>query len=156
MILLITDFVVQYIRKIVFLIFIIWLNTSKMAKRTIKINESMLNEDIIGDILQESFFPIGDKVLMVKNFLDKSFRKQLQDDIDANGYPTKKCLVILKSQDNQDLKTMSMRELLLMLDDQFNSMVKDESDRRKFLKQIIKDWFYNKISKQGLLSVNFI
>ena len=41
-----------------------------------------------------------------------------------------------------------------MLDDKFNSMVKDEKDSRKFLKQIIRDWFDNKISKQGLLSVN--
>ena len=45
---------------------------------------------------------------------------------------------------------------LLMLDDKFNSMVKDEKDRREFLKQIIRDWFDNKISKQGLLSVNLI
>lgn len=121
-----------------------------------KVDESILNEDIVGDILQESFFPIADKVLMVKNFLDKGFIRQLQDDIDANGYPKKKCVVILKSTDNQPLKTMAMRELLLMLDDKFNSMVKDEKDRRKFLKQIIIDWFSNKISKQGLLSVNLI
>lgn len=129
---------------------------NKMSGKTIKINESVLNEDIVGNILQESFFPMGEKVIMVKKFLDKGFRKQLQDDITADGYPTKKCVVILKSADNQDLKTMSMRELLLMLDDKFNSMVKDEKDRRKFLKQIIRDWFDNKITKQGLLSVNFI
>lgn len=127
-----------------------------MAKRTFKINEDILNEDIVGDILQESFFPVSDKVLMVKKFLDKGFSRQLQDDIDANGYPKKKCVVTMLSSDRQPLKTMAMRELLLMLDDKFNSMVKDENDRRKFLKQIIRDWFDNKISKQGLLSVNLI
>lgn len=116
----------------------------------------MLNEDVVSDILQESFFPMADKVLMVKRFLDKSFSRQLQDDIDENGYPKKKCVVVLKSSDNQPLKTMAMRELLLMLDDKFNSMVKDEKDRRSFLKQIIRDWFDNKITKQGLLSVNLI
>ena len=125
-----------------------------MIKRTFKINEDILNEDIVGDILQESFFPVADKVMVVKKFLDKSFMRQLQDDIDANGYPKKKCVVMLLSRDKNPLKTMSMRELLLMLDDKFNSMVKDEKDRRKFLKQIIRDWFDNKISKQGLLSVN--
>ena len=124
--------------------------------KTFKVNENILNEEIVGDILQESFFPIADKVIMVKKFLDKGFMRQLQDDIDENGYPKKKCVVILKSTDNQPLKTMAMRELLLMLDDKFNSMVKDEKDRRKFLKQIIRDWFDNKISKQGLLSVNLI
>lgn len=127
-----------------------------MKKRIFKINEELLNEDIVGDILQESFCPLSDMVLMVKKFLDKGFSRQLQDDIDSNGYPKKKCVVTMLSTDRQPLKTMSMRELLLMLDDKFNSMVKDEKDRRNFLKQIIRDWFDNKISKQGLLSVNII
>lgn len=127
-----------------------------MGKKVFKINEDILNEDIVGDILQESFFPIADKVLMVKKFLDNGFARQLQDDIDENGYPKKKCVVVMLSTDKQPLKTMAMRELLLMLDDKFNSMVKDEKDRRNFLKQIIRDWFDNKISKQGLLSVNLI
>lgn len=127
-----------------------------MGKRAFKINESILNEDIVGDILQESFYPISDMVLIVKKFLDKSFSRQLQDDIDSNGYPKKKCVVMMLSTDGQPLKSMSMRELLLMLDDKFNGMIKDEKDRRNFLKQIIRDWFYNKISKQGILSVNLI
>lgn len=127
-----------------------------MSKKVFKINEDILNEDIVGNILQESFFPIADKVLMVKKFLDNGFARQLQDDIDENGYPKKKCVVVMLSTDKQPLKTMAMRELLLMLDDKFNSMVKDEKDRRSFLKQIIRDWFDNKISKQGLLSVNLI
>lgn len=127
-----------------------------MKKRVFKINEETLNEDIVSNILQESFYPVSDMVLKVKHFLDNSFTRQLQDDIDSNGYPKKKCVVTMLSTDRQPLKTMSMRELLLMLDDKFNSMVKDEADRRKFLKQIIRDWFENKITKQGLLSVNLI
>lgn len=127
-----------------------------MSRRIIKINENTLNEEVVGDILQESFFPMSDMVLTVKKFLDKGFTRDLQDDIDSNGYPKKKCVVSMLSTDKQPLKTMSMRELLLMLDDKFISMVSDESDRRKFLKQVIRDWFDNKISKQGLLSVNLI
>lgn len=127
-----------------------------MSRRIIKINENTLNEEVVGDILQESFFPMSDMVLTVKKFLDKGFTRDLQDDIDSNGYPKKKCVVSMLSTDKQPLRTMSMRELLLMLDDKFNSMVSDESDRRKFLKQVIRDWFDNKISKQGLLSVNLI
>ena len=119
-----------------------------MSRRIIKINENTLNEEVVGDILQESFFPMSDMVLTVKKFLDKGFTRDLQDDIDSNGYPKKKCVVSMLSTDKQPLKTMSMRELLLMLDDKFNSMVSDESDRRKFLKQVIRVWFDNKISKQ--------
>ena len=81
-----------------------------MKKRIFKINEELLNEDIVGDILQESFCPLSDMVLMVKKFLDKGFTRQLQDDIDSNGYPKKKCVVTMLSTDRQPLKTMSMRE----------------------------------------------
>lgn len=127
-----------------------------MKHKTIKINESMLNEDLMGEILQESFYPMSNMVLAIKKFLDNGFERQLQDDIDINGYPKKKCVVTMLSTDRQPLKTMSMRELLLMLDDKFNSFIKDEKDRRSLLKQIIRDWFDKKISKQGLLSVNYI
>lgn len=127
-----------------------------MSRKIYKINESILNEDIVGEILQESFYPMADKVLAVKSFLDKSFARQLQDDIDANGRPKKKCVCIMLSSDGMQLRTMSMREVLLMVEDEFINMIKDETDRRAFLKQVIKDWFYNKISKQGLLSVNLI
>lgn len=127
-----------------------------MKHKTIKINESMLNEDLMGEILQESFYPMSNMVLAIKKFLDNGFERQLQDDIDINGYPKKKCVVTMLSTDRQPLKTMSMRELLLMLDDKFNGFIKDEKDRRSLLKQIIRDWFDKKISKQGLLSVNYI
>lgn len=127
-----------------------------MRRKTIKINESMLNEDLVGEMLQESFYPMSNMVLAIKKFLDDGFERQLQDDIDINGYPKKKCVVTMLSTDRQPLKTMSMRELLLMLDDKFNSFIKDEKDRRSLLKQIIRDWFDKKISKQGLLSVNYI
>lgn len=127
-----------------------------MRRKTIKINESMLNEDLVGEMLQESFYPMSNMVLAIKKFLDDGFERQLQDDIDINGYPKKKCVVTMLSTDRQPLKTMSMRELLLMLDDKFNGFIKDEKDRRSLLKQIIRDWFDKKISKQGLLSVNYI
>jgi hypothetical protein len=127
-----------------------------MKRKTIKINESMLNEDLVGEMLQESFYPMSNMVLAIKKFLDNGFERQLQDDIDINGYPKKKCVVTMLSTDRQPLKTMSMRELLLMLDDKFNGFIKDEKDRRSLLKQIIRDWFDKKISKQGLLSVNYI
>jgi hypothetical protein len=56
----------------------------------------------------------------------------------------------------QPIKTMSLREFLLLLDDRFHDMMTDDSDRKKFLKQIIKEWYTGKLAKNGLLSVNFI
>ena len=51
---------------------------------------------------------------------------------------------------------MTPRELLLMVDDEFVGMMKDEKDRRKFLKQIIRDWSSGKLKDDGVLSVSMI
>ena len=125
-----------------------------MGNRTIKINED--NErQIIQDILAESYYPTGEKVLAIKNYLDGNFQRIQSDDIDEKGYPKKVNCVMLMSG-NQALKPMTMSELLLMLDDKFIKMISDKGDRRKFLMQVIKDWYDNKIDRNGVLSVNFV
>jgi hypothetical protein len=60
------------------------------------------------------------------------------------------------SKDKQPLKTLRMKELLMLLDDKFNNMVSDDKDRKKFLKQVITDWYLNKIKNNGILSVNHL
>lgn len=123
-------------------------------KKNIIINEDVERE-VIGEILTESFAPDREKVLIVKDYLDKNFEPVRVVDIDANGYPTKDKMVNMLS-DGQPLKTMSIRELLLMLDDKFHPIITDDNDRKKFLKQVIKDWYTGKLPKNGVLSVNFI
>lgn len=125
-----------------------------MEKKTIKITEET-EQMAIRDILQESFYPTGEKVLAIKQYLDKNFQRIQTDDIDEKGYPKKVNCVMLMSG-NQQLKPMTMNELLLMLDDKFNNMISDKNDRRKFLKQVIQDWYLNKIDRTGVLSVNFV
>lgn len=122
--------------------------------KKILINENTENE-IIDSLLTESFSPSAEKVLLIKNYIDKNFAKVEIDDIDENGYPTKDKMVNLLSS-GQPLKTMTLGEFLLMLDDKFHSIINDDGDRKKFLKQIIKDWYMGKLTKNGVLSVNFI
>lgn len=124
-----------------------------MNKR-ILINENT-EQEVISGILEEALCPSAEKVLLVKNFIDKNFAKVEVDDIDDNGYPTKDKMINMLSN-GQPLKTMSLSEFLLMLDDKFHSMISNDSDRKKFLKQIIKDWYTGKLAKNGILSVNFI
>lgn len=125
-----------------------------MAKRKIKISED--NErQIIQDILAEAYYPTGEKVLAIKEYLDSNFQRIQTDDIDEKGYPKKVNGVTLMSG-NQPLKPMTMSELLIMLDDKFMHMISDKNDRRKFLMQVIRDWYDNKIDRNGVLSVNFV
>lgn len=123
--------------------------------KTIIISEEK-EQQIIGDILTEVFCPSSEKVLIIKDYIDKNFARQLLDNIDDDGYPTKEKTVVMLSADKQPLKTLNMKEFLRLLDDRFIKMISDEKDRKKFLKQVIKDWYYNKIDKNGLLSVNIL
>lgn len=122
--------------------------------KKIVINENIESE-IIGRLLTESFSPSHEKVLLVKDFIDKNFETVNIYDIDENGYPIKDKMVNMLS-DGQPIKTMSLGEFLLLLDDKFHSMITDDSDRKKFLKQVIKDWYTGKLGENGVLSVNFI
>ena len=121
----------------------------------LKINEDVFN-DALYCIINESFCPPAEKVLHIKKYLDKNFIKQELDDIDENGYPTKDKTVMMLSTSGQPIKTLKISDLLMLLDDKFQMMISNKKDRIKFLKQVISDWYYNKISKNGLLSVNYI
>lgn len=123
--------------------------------RQILINEGDETK-IISELISEAFYPNVDKVLFIKDYIDKNFKKQSLDDIDTNGYPCTTPSVVMMSKSGQPMKTMEMKEFLLFLDDKFHNMISDESDRKKFLKQVITDWYNNKISKNGLLSVNHL
>lgn len=120
----------------------------------------IINEEIenrwFKQILSESFYPTTERVLMIKRFLDGNFQRSEIDDIGEDGYPKKVKSVVLMSSNKQPLKTMSQDELLILLDDKFNHMISDKNDRKKFFRQIIKDWMENRISKEGILSVNFL
>lgn len=117
----------------------------------IKINEN-IEQSIINDLLIESFNPSAEKVLVVKDYLDKNFTKGNIDDI-SGGYP-KKVGIINMLVNGQVVKQLQGDEMLDLLDDKFSQIIVNNEDRKKFLKQILTDWYANKISKEGLLSVN--
>lgn len=137
-------------------IYIIQTSIKRDMKKTIYIKEDTRN-NLMSNLLTEALSPDREKVLIVKKYLDNNFAKIESDDIDANGYPTKiKSVAMLSADKQQALKPMQVSELLLLLDDKFASMIKDKADRRAFLKQVITDWYFGNISKEGVLSVNFL
>lgn len=125
-----------------------------MNRKNIKVEEKAMNE-ALNYLLSESFVPSVEQTLIVKDYLDKNFQKQTLDDIDENGYP-KKIPVAVMMSGGQGVKTFQMSELLLMLVDKFNKMIDNENDLKKFLEQIVKDWFLNRIGKTGIMSKSFI
>ena len=132
------------------------LNEGKSTKRTFYIPETRLNE-FSDNMLTESFIiPKHEQVRVVREYLDKNFLRSESDDIDENGYPCKVKSVTLVSSNGQPLKPMTIAELFMMLDDKFNRIIRDKDKRQAFLKQVITDWYYKRISKEGILSANVI
>lgn len=131
------------------------LDLQENVKR-IYITESQYNElkNRISEDINGKYFVDPEKVLIVKNYLDKNFVKASIPCMGSDGYPTSMPIVGLKGTDGAVMKNMTDKQLFFMLQNHFFKMFSDANERDKFLKQIIKDWYYDKISKEGIPSVN--
>ena len=95
------------------------------------------------------------KVSVVKKFLDNTFVKADMSTINDEGLPQKKPIVGMKDNNGNVVKNLSPQQLFYLIQDKFKHIYLDKEKRDKFLKQIIIDWYNNKISKEGLLSINW-
>lgn len=103
-------------------------------------------------LILERTYPIEpNKVLLVKDYLDKNFKKGNLAEFGANGLPVNTPVVGLLNN-GQVVKNLTAKQLFDVLEDEFRGMFSDKIQRSKFLAQVIKDWYANKISKEGLLS----
>lgn len=125
-----------------------------MKRKTIIIDEE--NERrLVGAILESAFYPNVQQVLNIEDFLNRNFRpKQLLTINNETGYSDFDNVVVMV-KNGVELETLNGKQLLRMLDDKFNNTVKDDADRRKFLKQVIDDWYNGRI-RNGILSVNHL
>ena len=85
---------------------------------------------------------------MVKKFLDDNFKRGTMDKMDDNGNPEKYEVVVLLTQDKKPVKAMTDKQLFYYLQSRFKDIL-PEGERDEFLKDIIKKWYYKKISKVG-------
>lgn len=122
--------------------------------KTIIIDEAK-EAKLIANIFESAFIPKTELVKKVEKYLDDNFRRNMTPTLDkTNGHADfRKDVVMVKG--GVDFETLEMPDLLRMLDDEFNDKIKDDDDRKKFLEQVITDWYYKRI-KNGLLSVNHL
>ena len=79
----------------------------------------------------------GEKRLHVKNFLDDNFKKGTIKNTNQE--------VVVSLEKN---KTMTDKQLFYYLQSKFKDIL-PEDERDDFLKDVIKKWYYKKISKNG-------
>ena len=97
-----------------------------------------------------------EKVLIVKQFLDKNFKRGSIENIGDDGMPCKVNIIGLLSSNGEVLRNMQFEELHDLLIDRFKNMFLNRDERNCFLKQVMNDWYNKKIGTFGTLSVNYI
>lgn len=95
-----------------------------------------------------------EKVLIVKKFLDKTFKAHDFEKIGSNGMPIVIKVVSMNAKNGEPLKYMYKDQLHDLLVDRFQNMFLDKIERDLFMKQVIEDWFNGSIGIFGTLSKN--
>lgn len=107
---------------------------------------------LIEHLLNENY-DIADKVSLVVKYLDSNFFKADKDVLDKDYNIESKALVIVKDSKGQPSKTLlTLEQLFQKLQYQYQNILLDKEERDKLLWQITNDWYYNKISKNSILS----
>lgn len=120
-------------------------------RRKIIITEQQ-EQTLLEHLIMEKTYPIDpNKVLVVKGYLDKNFKKGEISQFGSSGMPEGMSVVGIISGGNV-VKNLTAKQLFDVLEDEFRGMFSDKVQRSKFLAQVIKDWYAGRISKEGLLS----
>ena len=112
--------------------------------------EHLLYEEAM---LEEMFGGWGDKVKSIKDYLDKNFARAAATMFGEDGKPQVKQVVAWLDDYKQIVKTLTEVQLFYIIQDQFKKIISDKKERDKFLIQVLKDWYNNKITKNYSLSV---
>jgi hypothetical protein len=122
--------------------------------KTIILTETQ-EQELLSYLITERRYPVEPhKVLLVKNYLDKNFKRGNIEKIGTSGLPENEPVVGLLSH-NEVVKNLTAKQLFDLLEDEFRGMFTDKIQRSKFLTQVIKDWYNKRISKEGLLSTTY-
>jgi hypothetical protein len=98
-----------------------------------------------------------EKVKIVQKFLDNNYKKATFCRVGANGMPeTIKIVGLLDKSSGNVLQNMRLDDLEDQLITQFQNMFSDKIERQAFLNRVVNDWFDDKITPLGLLSVNHL
>jgi hypothetical protein len=119
-----------------------------LNKKYVRENKKIVNEN------QNVYFIDTNKVNVIKKFLDSNFVRASINVISNDGLPVNKPVIGLKDNSGKVVKNLTPQQLFYLIQDKFKNIYNNKDKRNKLLKQIVIDWYNNKISKEGLLSIN--
>lgn len=123
-----------------------------MQKSIILTSEQMRH--FKGRLLKEAFAVNTSLVKKVYDYVEKNFTYTKYDDINDNGDVIERIAIQLLGSNGEPLQTISPEKMLDKMDSKFHGIIKDDKERREFIRQILIDWVDGNVSKNGMLSVN--
>ena len=119
-----------------------------MANRKILLTEEQFN-------LINGKYPVEPKkVLVVKNYLDKSFNTGNMGYISNEGTWQNKPIVAMLDNNGNPVRNMTDVQLFYHIQDRFKDIYANKNKRDRFLKTVMIDWYNKDISKEGILKHN--
>ena len=103
-------------------------------------------------LIHEEVSGLSDKVAEVKKYLDKHFHRARSSEFGDDGTPEMREVVAWVDDINQIMKSLTDVQLFYVIQAKFKNILADKGERDKFIKQVIKDWYNKKISKENTLS----
>lgn len=122
-------------------------------KKSIVVTEQQLHR-FKGRVLKETFAVNTSLVRKVYDYVSKNYSYAKYDDIDENGDVVEKIAIQALGSNGEPIQTLSPQKMLDKIDAKFSGIIKDDTERRNFLRQVLADWVDGKVTKEGMLSVN--
>ena len=91
-----------------------------------------------------------------KKFLDKNFKRGQLSKVGDDGLPQLMDIVAMIDGNGDVLKNLYKEQLTELLIDHFSNMFLNHDERGRFMKQVVEDWYGNKIGPFGTLSKNYV
>ena len=110
--------------------------------------EALILSKLMEERLNEA--ETNDKVLRVKGYLDREFKKVSQASVDSNDEPSKAEMVLMVGYDGTPVRTLSDKQLFQKLQAKFKTIL-PEDERDEFLKKCMIAWYYGKITRNGTI-----
>lgn len=130
--------------------------TEEQEKNLIEILKEEIYQMPVDKKANKPYCVNPEKVLIVKNFLDKGFSHHDYEKIGPDGMPLIIKIISMNASDGTPLKYMYTEQMEDLLVDRFQNMFSDRDERSAFLKQVLNDWLHGRISPLGGLSTNRI
>ena len=129
-----------------------------MAKKIIMTEDqyhSLIMEEIGNTV--ELKYPVDcDKVLIIKNFLDKNFHKDMADTYTPEGIVVMQPVIYVMDSMGNNIEQIDNEDLTDRVMGMYNNMYLDKNRGERFIKKVVADWLEDKIGQYGTLSSNFV